>query len=136
MAWAIYPKNSICIPLVPAIYHMMREEAPRIAHVRIRKEDTHPVASFGLVGIVVPPDETEKERSGRGHDRDVRGQPIAIVLLEGVNDTEEERVARYGSHDVVGDARGFSSAYPGWVGEERIETAFAALKSVVSRSMM
>ena len=57
LLWYAYPEYRVRVPLVPAVAHMVREEAPGFAHISIWKQDTYSVAIFRISCIIVPPDE-------------------------------------------------------------------------------
>lgn len=55
---------------------------------------------------------------------------MAIVRLKGLDDPEEERMLRHGTHGVVGDSCRGCAADPGMVREQRVESAIAAIVEV------
>lgn len=83
-----------------------------------------------MAPLVFLPDDAEEERACGAHDCDVRERPVAVVAPEAFDDEEEERVSRDRAHGVVGNARRFGAAHPGWVGEEGVEAAVAAVVEV------
>jgi hypothetical protein len=121
------PEDDLDVGPVPAVAEVVREEAPGVVVVFLRKEDADAVVTLGGQVVVVPPDDAEEERARGGHDGDVGEGPSAVVVGERVDGLEEEGVAGDGAHGVVGDARGGCAADPRGVGEERVEAAVASL---------
>lgn len=85
------------------------------------------VADVEAGGDVFFPDDGQEERAGAVHDRYVGERPIFVVGLKGFDDAEEEGVFGDAAHGVIGDAGWDCAVHPGRVGEERVETAVAAL---------
>lgn len=73
------------------------------------------------------PDDAEKERTGTVHDCNVREFPISVVGNQRLDYEGEKGVVGNGAHGVVRDAGGVGAAYPGRVGEKRVEAAVATL---------
>jgi hypothetical protein len=126
-----HPEDELDVIVVPAVSEMVGEEAPRVIVVLVGEEDANTVGSFGAAVVVVSPDDAQEERAGGGHDGDVWQHPFAVVVGEGVNGLEEERVAGDRAHSIVGDARGRRATNPGWVGEEWVEAAIASLPATL-----
>lgn len=122
------PEDDFDVGPVPAVAQVVREEAPRMVVVLLRKKDPDAVVAGGVRVVVVAPYDAEVERACRGHDCDVWEGPSAVVVGERVDGLEEEGVAGYCAHGVVGDAGGGCAADPRWVGEERVEAAVASLR--------
>ena len=119
---------------MPAIAHVMREETPRVLVVLIRHQNAHPRLVRRVVLHILLPDHREEQRPGRVHDGDVRQQPAAVIRLQQLNHSEEERMLRDRSHGVVRDASRRSAPDPRWVSEKRVETTVAAIVQVDIRS--
>jgi len=66
------PHHYLDVGLVPAASCVVRKKAPSSARVVVRKQDTDTLAGIRAVAIVVCPKEAQKQRSGRGHDGNVR----------------------------------------------------------------
>ena len=125
-----YPEDELRIFAVPATTTMVREEAPRMAVEHVRHQHPHAFMLSGRLPDVLLPDHAETQRPGGIHDGDVRQSPVAIVVLQLVDDPEEEGMLRHRAHGVVGDARWLGATHPGWVGEKRVESAVAPLYSL------
>lgn len=114
---------------MPAVPTVVCEEAPRVVIVLVWKQ--HPYTMVArrrrARAVIVAPDDTQEERARRAHDGDVGEQPAAVVVREGVDDLEEEGVARNSAHRVIGDTGRGRAAHPGGVGEEGVEAPVAAL---------
>lgn len=109
--------------------------------VIVIQENPHPSSVDPIPDVfagrhVFFPEDGEEERTGGVHDRDVGEAPVAVIILELVDHVEEKRVLRGGSHGVVRNSRWFGAMEPGWVSEEGVEAAVAALKYRVSRGGM
>ena len=76
---------------------------------------------------ILLPHDAQEQRASRVHDGDIRGVPVAVVRLEGLDDTQEERMVGHGAHNVVGDPSGGCEAKEGGEGEQGVERADAAL---------
>ena len=124
------PEDDLDVGPVPAVAQVVGEEAPCVVVVLIGEEDTQAVGAFGALVHVVAPDETEEERTGRGHDCDVWQGPTAVVVGQRIDGLEEEWVAGYCAHDIIRDTGGKGAANPSWVGEKRVEAAVATLRNV------
>ena len=124
-----HPENELDVVVVPAVTQVVCEEAPAIPVVLGGEEDADAVQTVWVEFVVVAPDDAKVQRTGRGHDGDVREGPAAVVIRQAINGVEEELVARHRAHGVVGNARGGSLAHPGGVGQERVEAAVASLRS-------
>jgi hypothetical protein len=105
----------------------MGEETPRVVVVLIGEEDAYAVDTLGTRIVVVSPDDTEKQWAGGCHYGDVRQGPSTVVVSKRINGLQEEGVAGYRAHGIVGDSGRQSAAYPSGVGEKRVETAIATL---------
>jgi hypothetical protein len=79
--------------------------------------------------IVVAPDNTEIEWPGGSHYGDVWEGPSTVIVGERVDRLQEEWMAGDRAHGVVRNTGGHGAAYPGGVGEERVEAAVASLLS-------
>ena len=125
-----HPEDNLDIGLVPAVSEMVGEEAPRVVVVLVGKENAHAVLLCGSSRVVMSPDDAEKERACRSHDRDIWERPAAVVVCQRVDGLEEEWVAGNRAHGVVGDTSGQSATDPGRVGKEGVEAAIASLVSL------
>jgi hypothetical protein len=125
-----HPEDELDVVVVPAVAQVVGEEAPAVVIVLCGEEDAHAVGIFWVSLVVVAPDDAKIQRTGRGHDSDVRQRPPAVVVGQAVDGVEEELVARHGAHGVVGDACRGRLANPRGVGEERVEAAVAPLDAV------
>lgn len=114
---------------------MVGEEAPRVIVVLVWPENTD-ASSFWTVSDVealcspVSPDDAQEQRSGGRHYTDVGQYPVAVVLLQVVNNTEEERVAGDCAHHVVGDSSRHGAAHPCRVGEQRVEASVTTIVQI------
>jgi hypothetical protein len=115
---------------VPAIAHVMCEEAPGVVIVLVGEDDAHAVIILGTRIGVVSPDEAEIEGASGGHDGDVWQGPAAVVVGERFDRLQEKGMAGDGAHDIIGDSRGQSAADPGGVGEKGVEAAVASVVQV------
>lgn len=125
-----YPENQMSILAVPAVSPVVGEEAPRELVVFILHENTDASSLARLVAHVFLPDDGQEQRAGGIHDGDIREEPVTVVLLQQLDDTQEERVLGHRAHGVVGNTCGCCAAHPRGVGEERIQAAIAALVHV------
>ena len=112
---------------MPAVAHVVGEEAPRVVIVLVWEEDAQTIQPLWIGARVVSPDQAKVERSGRRHDGNVREHPSAVVVGQRVDGLQEEGMARDGTHGIVGDTGGHCAAYPGGVGQERVETTITSL---------
>lgn len=74
------PEDDLDVGPVPAVAQVMREEAPGVVVVFVRKQDTQAVGALRALVHVVAPDDTEVEGTGGCHDCDVREGPAAVVV--------------------------------------------------------
>ena len=125
--WLTYPENQVCVLSVPAVTRVVGEEAPREPVVFVLHQDAHTAGLGGPVQHVLLPDDRQKQRPGRVHDRDVREQPVAVILLQQLDHTKEERVLGNGAHGIVGNSGGNGAAHPGGISEQGVQTTVAAL---------
>jgi hypothetical protein len=65
------PENNLDIGPVPAVSQVVGEETPRVVVVFVGKHDAHTLVSHRAGIVVVSPDETEEEGSGRAHNSDI-----------------------------------------------------------------
>jgi len=124
------PEDDLDIGPVPAVSKVMGEETPGVVVVFLWEEDAHAVLVDGTGVVVMSPHKTEEERSGGGHDGDVGERPATVVVGQGVDGLEEERVTRDRTHGIVRDTSGNGAANPSWVGKKRVETAVASIVQV------
>lgn len=115
-----HPEDQAGILAVPAVAHVVREEAPRVPVVLIAHQDADTARLAGVGLHVLLPDHRQKQGTSRVHNRDVREEPMAVIRLQQLNRTQEEGVLGNRSHGVVGDTGRNSATDPGRVGEERI----------------
>ena len=102
-----------------------------MAVVLFREDDAYAATvDVAAAGDPVPPHYAEEERTGAAHDSNVGQDPVAVVVLELLNNAHEERVVRHGAHCVVGDTGGHSLAHPGRVRKQRFEFAVAAIVKI------
>jgi hypothetical protein len=121
------PENDLDIGSVPAAANVVGKEAPRVVVVLVGEQNAHTVVARRARIVVVAPDDAEIERTGGSHDSDVGQRPSTVVVGQRIDGLEEERMAGYRTHGVVGDTRGQCTAHPGGVGEKRVEAAVASL---------
>lgn len=121
------PEDNLDIGPVPAVSQVVGEETPRVVVVFVGKQDADTLLSHGASVVVVPPDETEVEGTGRSHDGNVWERPAAVVVGQRVNGLEEEGMAGNRAHDIVGNSGGKGASDPRRVGEKWIEAAVASL---------
>jgi len=102
-----------------------------VAVVLLREDNAYATAvNVVAAGDPVPPHHAEEERTRAAHDGDVGQDPVAVVVLELLNNTHEERVVRHGAHCVVGDTGRHCLAHPGRVREQRFKFAVAAIVQI------
>lgn len=130
-----HPEDELDVVVVPTVAQVVSEEAPAVVVVLCGKEDAKAVRAHWVGLVVVTPNDTEVQRTSRGHDGDVGQRPSTVVVRQTVDRIEEELVARHGAHCIVGDTRGSRLANPRGVGEERIKAAVASLRAVSSARM-
>lgn len=116
---------------VPAVTRVVGEEAPCELVVLVLHQNAHTASLTGSVQHVFLPDDRQKQRPGRIHDRDVREQPAAVILLQQLDHTEKERVLGNGAHGIIGNSSGDGAAHPGGVGEQGVQATVAALGKTV-----
>jgi hypothetical protein len=125
------PEDDLDVFLVPRVAQVVPEEAPGALAVFVGEEYAHTLFLHVVaLVLVVPPDDAQKEGTGRSHDGDVRKKPAAVVSGQGVDDLHEEGVLGHAAHGVVGYAGRDRPTHPGRVREERIESALAALETL------
>lgn len=95
------PEDNLDIGPVPAVSQVVSEETPRVVVVFVGKQDAYTLLSHWAGVVVVPPDKTEIQGSGRSHDGDVWQRPAAVVVGQRVNGLEEEGMAGNRAHDIV-----------------------------------
>jgi len=95
------PEDDLDIGPVPAVSEVVGEETPGVVVVFLWEEDAHAVLVDGAGVVVMSPHKTEEERSGGGHDGDVGERPATVVVGQGVDGLEEERVTRDRAHGIV-----------------------------------
>lgn len=122
-----HPEDELDIVVMPAVAEVVGEEAPAVAVVLCGEENAYAVHTLWLQFVVVAPDDAKVQWPGRGHDGDVWQGPSAVVVGQAIDGIEEELVARYRAHGIVGDACGGGLAHPGGVGQERVEATVASL---------
>lgn len=74
---------------------MMGEEAPGVLVVLVGHQDSHAGRLARLVEHIFLPYHGQEQRARRIHDGDVRQQPAAVVGLQQLDDSEEERMLRH-----------------------------------------
>jgi hypothetical protein len=121
------PENDLDVGSVPTASDVVGEEAPRVVVVLVGKENAHTVVTLGARIVVVAPDDAEIQRTGGSHDCNVGQGPPTVVVGQGIDGLQEERMAGYRTHGVVGDTSGQCTAHPGRVGEKRVKAAVASL---------
>jgi hypothetical protein len=121
------PEDNLDISSMPTASDVVGEEAPGVVVVLVGEQNTHAVVALWACIVVVAPDDAEVQGTGGSHDCDVGQGPSAVVVGEGVNGLQEERMAGYRTHGVVGDTGGQCTAHPGGVGEKRVKAAVASL---------
>lgn len=90
-----YPEDQVRILAVPAVTPVVGEEAPRELVVLVLHENAHAPSLTGSIAHILFPDDRQEQRSGRVHDGDVWEEPVAVVLLQHFDRTEEEWVLWY-----------------------------------------
>jgi hypothetical protein len=125
-----HPEDGLGILAVPAVPLHDVEEAPAMPFVFIGHQDAHTLQFRSLGTDILLPNHRQEEWAGAVHDRDVRHAPIPVVVLQGVDHSEEEWMLRNRAHGIVADARGDGEADPGWVAEEGIKAAVAAVVQI------
>mgnify|MGYP003624084313 CR=1 FL=1 len=123
------PEDDLDVSPVPAVPKMMCEEAPWVVVVLVREENAYTIVALRIRIVVVAPDDAEIERAGGSHYGDVWEGPSSVVVSQRVDGLQEEWVAGDRAHGIVRNTGGHGAAYPGGVGEERVEAAVASLLS-------
>jgi hypothetical protein len=102
-----------------------------VAVVLFREDDAY-AAAVDVVAArdPVPPHYAEEERTGAAHDSNVGQNPVAVVVLELLDNAHEERVVGHCAHCVVGDTSGHGLAHPGRVRKQRFELTVAAIVQI------
>lgn len=114
---------------------MVCKEAPRVSVVLFRENDAHTAAirAVSYVSTIrhpMPPQHAEEQRASAAHDSDVWQDPVAVVVLDLVDNILEERVMGNGTHGIVGDSSGHSLAHPGRIREQRLKLTVAAIVQI------
>lgn len=122
-----YPEDQAGILSVPAVSGVVGEETPGVSVILFLHQNAHSAKLAGLILHVFLPDDGQEERTSRVHDRNVRQKPVAIILLQQLNHTKEERMLGDRSHSIVGDAGRNSATNPRRVGKQGIEATVATL---------
>lgn len=125
-----HPENRLRVFSVPTIAFDDVEETPCMLVVFIWHKITHAACFVGNGSHVFDPEDREEERAGAVHNGDVWHAPVSVVCLERFDDAEEERMLRDGTHGIVTDSGWNSSAQPGGIAEEGIETSFTAVVEI------
>lgn len=90
-----YPEDQVRILAVPAVTPVVGEEAPRELVVFVLHENAHAPSLTRPIAHILFPDDRQEQRSGRVHNGDVWEEPVAVVLLQHFDRTEEEGVLWY-----------------------------------------
>lgn len=90
-----YPEDQARILAVPAVTPVVGEEAPRELVVLVLHENAHAPSLTRSIAHILFPDDRQEQRSGRVHNGDVWEEPVAVVLLQHFDRTEEEWMLRY-----------------------------------------
>ena len=125
-----HPEDGLRVAAVPAAAAHDVEEAPAVALVLVGHQHADALGGRPVRSDVLLPDHREEERARTVHDCDVRHAPVAVVGLQRLDHAQEEGVLRHRAHGIVADARRHREADPGWVAEEGVEPAVAAIVQV------
>lgn len=80
---------------VPAVTPVVGEEAPGELVVLVLHENAHTPGLTRPIAHILFPDDRQEQRTGRVHNSNVWEEPVAVVLLQHFDRTEEEWVLWY-----------------------------------------
>lgn len=123
-----YPENQLSIVSMPAVAHVVGEEAPGESVVFVWHQNTDSVHAIRIAHVLLP-NHRQEQGACRVHYCNVRQKPMLIVGLQRFNHPQEERMLGDSAHGIVRNPSWLCSANPCWVRKKGIETSLATLRS-------